>query len=359
MDLASLINRMRNEGTLDVIVGNPMAQFGPTARSYLGATVLPERLVPANEYWESQIRYRTLIANDGTRYSPVQIKQQGQLIGEFLVSLGHQDIGAQFSSRDYDALIDLLGRNLGIQAEATLIDWFDLTVNRALIERTEVQRWQAIIDAQVVRVGDNAYHEVVTYPNPPGHRVAVGGNWASDAYDPMDDIMGIAEFLADKGYTIGRFITSRRVGTMLLRNENIAKRAGRFVLTTQTEMFMNSTTMGDVNAVMAMNGFPSVELYDLTYFTATGIERFIPDDVFIILAATGQDTSVAFAEDMRYLPNIAGYTAIGRPAGVPAPGRVLRATVQTDKPPRVEAEGWQASLPVVTDPESIVVLSGI
>lgn len=359
MDLLALIRRMMEDGTFQVLAGNPLAQFGTTNRAYLGPTVLPERLVSVNEYRESQIRYRTLVALDGTRYSPAQKRPTGELIGEFLVELGHQDIASELTSRDYDALLQLLSANASMQAEASILGWADLTINRALIERTEIQRWQAIVDAEVVRVGDNGYSETVSYPNPAGHRAAAGGNWSTDSYDPMDDIMAMNEMMADKGYRIGRLIGSRRVMSILARNEIMAQRAGRYVRVTDSNILMQGASTGDVNAVLGADDLPPVEMYDLTYFTPSGIERFFPNDVLVGIAATGQDEQVGLAEDMRYIPNTAGYTAIGRPAGQPGPGRVLRVDAFDNKPPRLEAEGWQTSLPVITDPESIFVITGI
>jgi hypothetical protein len=85
-----------------------------------------------------------------------------------------------------------------------MIDWAEVTLNRPLLEVIEKQRWQAIIDASVVRIGDNGYGETVTYPNPTGHRVAAGGTWSDNAYDPYADIMALAEVLAVKGYVVNR-----------------------------------------------------------------------------------------------------------------------------------------------------------
>ena len=42
-----------------------------------------------------------------------------------------------------------------------------------------------------------------------------------------------------------------------------------------------------------------------------------------------------------------------------APGRVIRSEAFESKPPRIEAEGWQTSLPVVTDPEAVAVIESI
>jgi len=59
------------------------------------------------------------------------------------------------------------------------------------------------------------------------------------------------------------------------------------------------------------------------------------------------------------LPDTLGYFAIGRPAGQNTPGRVTHLASFTNKPPRIEAEGWQTSLPVIVEPESIGVIHSI
>jgi hypothetical protein len=38
---------------------------------------------------------------------------------------------------------------------------------------------------------------------------------------------------------------------------------------------------------------------------------------------------------------------------------VLQARFKDDKPPRVEAQGWETSAPVITEPEAIATITGI
>jgi hypothetical protein len=54
-----------------------------------------------------------------------------------------------------------------------------------------------------------------------------------------------------------------------------------------------------------------------------------------------------------------GYTAIGRGVGRPTPGRYIRSEAFDNKPPRINAEGWQTSLPVITQPELVGVIKGL
>jgi len=363
-DLMSLVQQLVDSGQIQELARNPFAQFGTPRRPLLGASLLPERLVEDNLYRETSIRWRTIVALDGTRYSPAQKRADGQLVGEFLVELGHQDIAREMTGRDYDALLKLLDRNASMDAVASILRWVDVTVNQALVQRNEIQRWQAIVDAKVVRVGDNGYAEEVEYPNPSNHRASAGGTWSSDQYDPYDDIVGMADLLAGKGYTVGRIVTSRKVASILAKNANIAKRAAPVIREVGGEVIIGRTTLSGINAALQADGLPPIELYDATYEDMSGRHRYLPDDVFVMVADTGVDPAVAGEPDEgdTYLPETLGplgYTAIGRAVGQAGPGRVIRLEAFENKPPRLEAEGWQTSLPVITEPEAIAVIKDI
>src|SRR5438552_3703543 len=107
MELRQLVDLMIEEGSFQSIVNNPMAQFGPKSRRYLGATLLPERNVTQNTFTEKFIQYRSVVANASTRYSPPQMKGN-QIIGSVMVELAESDIAAEFSSQDYDTIMDLI-----------------------------------------------------------------------------------------------------------------------------------------------------------------------------------------------------------------------------------------------------------
>lgn len=201
MDLNTLISNMDRDGYFPMVARDPRAQFGVATRRYIGAEVLPERNVEENAFRETSIKYRTVIANSGTRYSPAQ-KKAGEIVGEFLVELGESDIAREFTGRDYDILLKKLGGNRDMEATMQFIGWLDTTVNRALVELNEKQRWDAIVSASVTRTGDNSYTETVSYSNPANHRAAAGGAWSSDLYDPYDDIYTQAQLLFDKGYNV-------------------------------------------------------------------------------------------------------------------------------------------------------------
>lgn len=367
MNLLALVRQMMTDGTIPLVARNPLAQFGPPARTYLGATLLPERLVPLNAYRERNIRYRTVIANNGTRYSPTQIKDDTTLVGSMLVELAENDIARQFTGEDYDAFLELLQARPTMEAVAALTRWLDVTVNRALLDLNEKQRWQALLDAQVVLTGDNGYAETVNYSNPAGHRVNAGGTWSNSGYDPYPDIVAGVQKLTDKGYTVNRIMTARKVATILLRNPFMQARAGARVVVTSGGSIQAQPSplisIDQLNAVFLADGLPPLEFYEAQYFDYAGAHRFFRDTSLAMFATTGRDEtyqeSLYYSGDPIVIPDTLGYEAVGRAVGQSGPGRVIRMEPKEDKPPRIEAEGWQTSLPVITEPEAIFVINSI
>lgn len=357
MDFPTLLTQMRSSGVFEALRLNTAAQFGSRDRRYLGATLLPEKLVNENSFTEETIEYRTVIANDGTRYSPSQIKG-GALVGEFDVKLAEQDIASNFTSREYDALRIMLRNNLTMQAEAQLVRWFDMTIVRALIEKIEKQRWEAIVDASVPLRGDNSYTENVAYSNPAGHRANLVTPFTDNTVDPLIAIYERQAFLAAKGYTVSRIITSAAVVQKILNNSKFLARVGPIIINQAGAVTSanGSGSFAALNAILVGEGLPPIEKYDLQYRTMTGTQRFLKNDAMVFVANTGRDQDIDRGDAIEIVPNTLGYAAVGRPAGQDGPGRALRAEAFTNKPPRIEGEGWQTSLPVITQPEAIAVL---
>lgn len=360
-DLASLLRDLEADSQgYNRISRNALAQFGRAPRRYLGAELLPERTVEENAYREDDIKYRTVIANDGTRYSPTQ-KKEGDLIGSFLVELGESDIAREFTSRQYDALLKSLMRGDTLEGMASITNWLDTTVNLALVELNEKQRWEAIVDALVLRRGDNEYKEDVAYSNPASHRVAAGGTWSSDAYDPFTDILAQADLLASKGYTVNRIFAGRTVVSILAGNDKVKQRTGVATIsaTGQITATAGRASLDAMSNALQRDGLPPIEQYDLQYRTQTTTEYFLKRTVFVMVGTTGRDEDIDLGDTAQIVTDTLGYTAMGRPAGQDSPGRVIRAEAKADKPPRIEAEGWQTSLPVITEPEAIAIIHTI
>lgn len=362
-DLSSLLRDLRRDGTLDRIGNNTLSQFGTRNRQRLGARILPVRQVPFNQFTEDQIRYRSVIANAGTRYSPVQLKG-GALVGAFDVKLAEQDIGSQLTSRDFDALRRYLARGSSVEAMAALVNFIDTTIVQPLDDWNERAIWQAIVSATVQLRGDNEYTEDVAYSNPANHRAAAGGTWSSDAYDPMTDVFAMAQLLASKGFEVAEIYSSRNVMSILGGNEKIATRANSRLTVSpsgQLGSVIGRVTAAEINGILNADGLPPVTVYDLTYQTSTSTGRFLPSDVMVFIGRTGDsaDVVVPGADDLEPLDNVIGYMAVGTAAGQDTPGRVIEVEAFSRKPPRVECEGWQTALPIITQPEAIAVITGI
>lgn len=373
MDIKGLVEDMVRGAAFAQVMGNPLAQFGRPQAPFLLADLLPERPVEVNEYTEEGIRYRTVIANASTRYSPVQIKG-GIITGSMRVTLGNSDIGSHFTSADYDALLRLLERFSGVvqvqgvprprmeDMARNLLDWAEHTLQQPLQVHNELNRSMALFGAQVILTGDNGYREVVNLPNPTGARVAAGGTWTNNAYDPWADIVARANHLRNKGYPVGRIITSNEVLTILSNNDKVKARAGIISIASGTVTGLpGAVGRQRLNEMAQADGLPPFESYDRVYFTQNGYGHITPRDEMLFAGVTGRDQRIERGDlEPVVKGNTLGYTAIGRPAGQSASGRVVKVNAKPDsKPPRIEGEAWQSSFPVVTDPEASAVIQDI
>ena len=360
MDLFTLINNLRLDGTLQQIANNPLVQFGTPGRRYIGAELLPEKTVLENAYREENIKFRTVIANSGTRYSPVQ-KKGADMVGSMSVELAESDIGREFTGRDYDTFLSLFGGGKTMEAALSLLQWVDINLVRSLVELNEKQKWDAIINAQVVRTGNNNYTETIQYSDPSGHRANAGGTWSSNSYDPYTDIVAMVNLLASKGYTVSRIITRRPVVSILAANEKMRQRVGLTTLSPGVLAGLNPAflSIDAVNGVLSKDGLPPIEEYNLMYRTQTGTGYFLDGNTMVFVCTTGRTETIDLGDSVKEISDTLGYHAIGRPTGQPTTGKVIKLTPFDNKPPRIEGEGWQTALPVITEPEAIAVIKNI
>lgn len=363
MDIRTLLEELVEGGTFERIARNRLAQFGTRSRRLIGAELLPSQDVDANAYTDDTVRYRTVVGNAGTRYSPVQIKG-GALTGSVKVELFNTDIGSELSARDYDALLRYLARQDTMAATAQVTSFVDTTVNQALEELREVYRWQAIEKAEVNLRGDNGYVEDIPYSNPANHRAGAADDWTDDTYDPFDDIFDRVQLLADKGFVVSRIFASRRVLSIMGANAKVRGRSGTVVVNAANGDFIAAggrASLSQINAALAAEGLPPIELIDLQYRTMTGTQRFISDNVMIFVAQTGRDVELDLGDEeaLEPLQNTLGYTAVGRAVGQADQGRVILVRQFEDKPPRLEAQGWETIAPVILEPEAIATIEDI
>lgn len=365
-DILTLLERAESEGEFTRIMSNPLAQFGRPDKPFLGLQLMPERLVPENQYTEEKINYRTVMANDATSYSPVQIKGSA-MVGSFDVKLRNSDIGGEFKSSEYDALLRILRRfqdsDIPMEAMVRILDWVDKTLNMPLVIRNEKMIWDAMVDCLIVRRGDNNYRDDVVIPNPAGHRVAAGGDWSDDGYDPFDDIYARHQFMADKGMRIRRNIASTSVVTKLLNNAKVKAAVGGFISVTGGGALVassNRVTLADVNSFLAENEIPPIEKYDKTYQDQVGSHRFLKNDVFVSIAETDQSETIDMGDDEPLMiEETLGYTGIGTPSGYDSPGKRQLVEYKGGKAPHLEGSAWQESLPVNQNPEAVTCITDI
>jgi hypothetical protein len=342
MDFADLLQQMIDDGTLDRALNDPTVSFGANGRPLIGAELLPDQLVEENEYDETALRYRTQIANAASRYSPPQIKE-GAITGSVHVRLAEMDLASVLEGRTYDTLNKILAREQGsVEAMARYLDFFTRTVALGLAQLMEVWRWQAIVSAQIT---------------------AVGGDWASNAYDPWADIVNRATLLANKGYgRVRRIITSTQARAKLLGNQNLRERAGTMRLVGGEFVATSGRlTAAGLNALLTEDGLPAIETYDEIYHTTTGSGFYLPRDTMVFIGDTASNTTVSLSDGsiFRELQGTLGYTAIGTPTGRPDPGRMFYTEPKGGKPPRVLHQGWLTGLPVILEEEAIATLTGI
>lgn len=370
MDLYSIWDQLVREGVPGQIVRDPMIQFGTERKPYLGATLLPERLVDRNEYTEAKIVYKTFPALDGTRYSEPKMTGQ-QLVGSFSVKLGEVDTANQLTGNDLDDLIRVAERNSG-QAKSRLQSWILNMFPVALAEKAEIQRWQAFIDAAVPILGMDGKAETVSLPNPAGHRRTIPGGtqaapagWYGPTYDPIDDFSSVKQLAASKGYKISRCVGDTVITSALAKNAVMRNRvSGVLRIDNATLVALGGGTLSKASINAYLQGefsLPPIEEYDGTYNVETGSGQafFKKQGALVFFCTTGRDEQFVTGQDsdeVKIIPDVLGYYAIGTAVGQTAPGKIFKSTTKEMKPVGIYGQGFQTSFPVLTEPEAIIVL---
>jgi hypothetical protein len=368
--LSELLNEIEESGDLDELINNPAAQFGTPDEPYEGARLLAEQPKEENMYKEDQVKYRSYVANAGSYYSPAQLNSAGELVGSFNVELGKTDQADQVTVQDYNNLMKLLNRKASREAILAAMRWMDNHILKPHLDLNEKYRWDAIIDAQVIRTGSNGYSETVPYPNPTDHRksipsgtVANPGGWyeTDTSYDPFEDIFGVVDLLDKKGYKVNRILTGgRKIPSVLGKNPTVRERTSRITVSTagQIEAMPGRATQAQINAYLNEEGIPPIEIYRKTYHTrANGETLFVPDNKLVFICSTGRTQPVDLGDrGVLELANTLGYFGIGVPAGQFRPGRVVNTEERNLYPGGFYAEAIQMGLPVILHPEAIAVL---
>jgi hypothetical protein len=359
-DIVTLMRETEQAGWLAGIAQSPVQVYGPGARPRLGLQLLPERTVNNNIYREEAVKFRAMIANAGARYSPAQ-KKQGVFVSTFLVELGYSDLLLELDARAYDAIKGNLAAGNIEGARAVLLN-LPALVNQGLIDHNEKMVWDAIVTSMVTRVGDNSFEEVVEYANPAGHRFNAGGSWSDPTYDPFDDIFAGADLLASKGYKTARIITGSPVRSIMGSNTLVRTRVGMPIANTggTITVAMGRASTEAINASLMQDDLPALELYNEQYTNQEGTDYFLARNVVVMLGTTNEEEVIDLGNEENILANTLGYTAVGTPASMDAtPGRKITSKIETFDVPNIANAGRQASLPVITQPDAIVVIGNI
>lgn len=377
-----LYEQLQEDRYFERLMLNPMAQFGSEDQPLLGATILPERLVDSNAYEETQVRYRIKPALDNNRYSPTQKQASGHLVGSFRVDLGHTDTQKEFTGKDHDDLLKLLDRGGDEEAMIRVIRWVDNELVRPHTIKNEIQRWQALLLAEVVRQTNDGQMQSVPYYRPDSNFVTVLGGteaapagWHDNTYDPFDDIELGFETLEGMGYTGMAMYSTGRLARVLRRNGMVIARSTSVSVNANGQI-MSTTNRVSNNAfdqVLLDEGYPVLTRYNGGYETAGGFFRYMevtPDaDYLLITASTQRSYDLAtdyvgvtdanlgdFADGSIVLGNTLGYYGVGRNVGFASSGRTVHTWMQDKKPKGIGGESYQTGLPVIGDPQAYYVI---
>lgn len=386
LDVYSLVEQLRDEDAFYRVSNSTSLQLGTRDRPFMMSLFLPEETVTDNIIRDERVEMKSVIARDAARAQPVVYRKAGR-VGRQLVELGDSNTGAQFTGDMYEQLMHTLsGGTEQSQEEAatTLLNYEQMQIALPLAILREKQRCDAVVYARVIREGDGNFYEVVDYPNPAGHRFSVpSGTLGSPAgwynltgYDPFSDIVGIRDSLiTNEGISISRIITTQKMYSLLNRNQIVQQYGGVITRHTNDAPFVGGVNMQGMmqnNAILgalAHHGLPSTPgedffLYDGRYDVESqdkskSTERFIPDNVLIMLGTTARSAEIELGDDIEPLPlyNTLGYTALGRPLGTSRSGVKTGVFTNDRHPPSIDFEGNQTSLPVIQDADRIVVIT--
>lgn len=369
-DIPSLLAYLKATQDIEQLTGSLMTQWGPSSRRMMSADLLPPRRVMDNSSTVEDVRYRTVAALDGTRYSPAQRVDGGELWGRVHYELGHSDILRSIEGPKWDAINDYLNRQMGPQAAVALVGYFNTMIIQALVEHDELAAWDAIVYNAVTRRGNNGYYEYVEGPTLTGHRVDASVDWTDAETDPwVSDIIPRIRFLTNLGYARSgiRVYTSEAVMQTLADHPTTANRllTGTLATSQTAQEALGWVAESDVALILQRKlGVRSVQTNDMRIMTKTGDRRVYPEDHMTFVASTGRDEVVVYNEDdptdVRVVRDTLGFMGIGKPAASARPGR--RSSLQAyldQKDARIDMQGWQATGPVILDPTAITDIGSI
>jgi hypothetical protein len=377
--IQALLEMLRRDREFSKLLGNLLAQWGPPGKPRMSAIFLPPRLVEKNQDTIEEVNIRTVAAIDGTRHSPAQLVDAGELFGKINYRLGHSDLARQIVGPDYDGVLAWLNRGVPMEAAARVMGMFSTMILDALVDHDELANWEAIFRNEITRRGNNAYFEYEQGPDLSGHRVNASVNWTTQTVDGSgqptndpwaSDIIPRIRFLTRLNYDRGGIrvvLTDRQLQTLAEHPATTRRAFSGSIATGQTIDQASSVMVeSDVYSVFRKLGISQDRIYvnDQRIQTRTGETRCTPEDEMAFIASTGRTEEVRFNVDnpseVRMVENTLGFSAIGVANGMSNPGRQsAQRAFENQKDARIEMEGWQASGPIILNPDAISVIKEI
>lgn len=363
--IQQLIQQLEAESGFAISANDPTLQFEVDGQELLFSSLLPERTVEKNEYRDFGVKFKTMIANDGTRYSPPQ-KKGGMMMSSVMVELGNSDTATEMNQQQYEHFIRFLDRGITQEAVFALLRFFESGVSRPLALLRERHRVEAIVKGYVHRKGANNFEEIVQLSKPPGHRVTVpSGTAAAPAgwYDPdysiLSDLKAKKLMLQRKGYRVTRIITTADlIADCMVKNNEIRLYGISSVQTSAGVVTLPvlSENQALLNAFAAAQ-IPNPETYEQGYSDQEGYHLYMKD-CLIMVCATGRSQDIKLGDESPIvIPDTIGYYGVGTATGQLSPGIATKVESFDGKDARIEAMGWQTSFPVIQEPEAFVVFN--
>lgn len=258
-------------------------------------------------------------------------------------------IGQKLVVGEYERLLLERLRSGGSNAAGIVSAIYDDQANnvRAIRARMELARGDVLTDGKFTLTDENGLTLEADFGIPNTHIVAPATLWSDHANaDPLGDIETWAQvFTTDSGSPPGAFLTSRTVMAHLLQNEVVRQALGS-VLGVPL-----SVSRGQLRTLLEDRGLPAIVEYD-TLVDVDGVStRPIPADRFIMLPANAEDLGQTAwgitAEGLEL-------AAEGRITLREAPG-VVGVTLREGDPVRVWSKATAVGMPVIRDPNSILI----
>ncbi|NER90373.1 hypothetical protein [Moorena sp. SIO3A2] len=371
------------------IADNPLVQFGTPTNQLLGSRLLPEERTTLRYFERDEMEFRIIPALDTSRYAPPAIQYDGITFGTIRVSLADQSSASQLTAAKLDELVRALrNEQAGTQADDLLIDFYN-NLNQRLVIKSEIARWETLLQARNLREGVNQYQEEVLFAYPAANAwlinngnsgyLQIGGTdelsgWYNrdydiSGYDPIEqDFYRAKEILEDQGYFMQAIYMDSKAARALERNGAIrawTNSSFRIDVTGQIGALSRQPTRQEVNQYLLGNDFPPITVYNQAYQTETSFRFYMQPPgtpswrhYILIVGRVDEQTELYYEEkdETVTLENVLGRHFVGIVAGRTSPGRVIYSEVKERHPMGIYAEAIQVTQSAVYHRNALIVL---